>query len=90
MPTCPVASAPASRLRGAPEPLGTPWPQFPSPDSGQLRSHHVPLGSGSRHQASRQLWDRHVPHGLQLMPPGSGQLRSYHVSRGWAQHAVSY
>jgi hypothetical protein len=38
-----------------------PW--LSSLDTGQLQSCHVPHVSSSRHQAPRQLWDRHVPYG---------------------------
>jgi hypothetical protein len=51
---------------------------------------HVSHGSSSRHQASRQLRDRHVPPGLQLPPPGLRQLQNCHVSHGRALQAVSY
>jgi hypothetical protein len=46
-PTCPVAPAPASWLRAAPEPPCVPWLQPPPPSSGQLRSCHMSRGSSS-------------------------------------------
>jgi hypothetical protein len=85
-----VSRGSGSQLRGTPEPPRAPWPRFLTPSSGQLRIHHMPYDSSSRHQAPGQLRDRHMPPGLQLPPLGSGQLRSYHVSRGRTQRTASY
>jgi hypothetical protein len=45
MPACPVAPAPASRLKGAPEPPRSPWPRLPSPVSWLRASPEPPRAS---------------------------------------------
>jgi hypothetical protein len=45
---------------------------YPSPDSGQLRGHHVSPRLQHPPPNAGQLWGRHVSSRLRLPPPGLG------------------
>jgi hypothetical protein len=61
---CPVALAPASWLRAAPEPPSVPSLQLPPPGSGQLRSHHMSY----RALRAVNYWSKQIsPDGLAIM-----------------------
>jgi hypothetical protein len=71
-PTCPVALAPASQLRAAPEPPCAPWHQLPPLGSGQLRCRHVSDGSSSRLLAQGSAGAAMCP----MAPTPASQLRA--------------
>jgi hypothetical protein len=73
--TCPVALAPTSWLRTAPEPPRVPWLQLLPPGSGQLRSHRVSRGSIPPPLSSEQLRSHHVFRGYspRLLAQGSSE-----------------